>query len=168
MSDFNPEQFCNIETVDGVQYVTIDPHIMYPAVIERIHTVIQEELAPTELIQQRINEAGEVVVSTDRMKTLLNNAKSLPPSAWEDARSHRNAFDSPVGYAPPRHRPPRDTFSSEAQGRIERIWQRGDALEVALGWFLQALRCKIGGSNNTILSGALDGETPQDYYYYQL
>lgn len=167
MSEFNPLDFCTVEMVDGKQHVTIDPHIMYPATIARIQYVLEENVFPSELIQQRVID-GELQVSTDRAKRLLATAKNLPPTAWQDALTHRNMFTDVVGYGPPRQRQPVTNFASDLQNDIEQVWYRGDALEVSLGWFLNALRCKIGGSNNTILSGRAENEAPDDFYHYQL
>lgn len=167
MTDFDPTHFCTVEAIDGSQYVTIDPNVMYPAVFERIEYVLTNNAIPDELIYHQIID-GEVIGQSDRAKRLLRSAKALPDSAWEDARKHRKEFITFVGYLAPNKRPPLEIYASDIHDAVQRLWARGDALEVAVGWFLHALRIKIGGSKNTILSGKLDGETDHDFFHYQL
>jgi hypothetical protein len=169
--EFNPLDYCDIETVDGVQNVTIDPAIMYPAVIARIRYCLDEKVFPAELIQSRMDEDGKPVVLTDRAATLFANARLLADvssSAWDDALEHRENFFAGRVYAPPGKRS-LDLYADNLKADIQQLWYRGDALEIALGWFLQALRCKIGGSNNTILTGVNpDASKQPQFYHYQL
>ena len=168
MTEFDPTLYADIEERDGFRYVTIDPHVMYPAMIERIQYVLHGGIFPGEIIQQRMVD-GELEVSTSRTKRLLNYAKSLPEDAWQDALTHRKNFRSPVGYILPNKRPSLDLYTPEFRDDIKRLWNRGDALEVAQGWFLHALRIQIHGwKRGKILTGALEGETRDDFYYYQI
>lgn len=167
MTEFDPATYVDIGERNGKEYRTIDPFVFYPAVIERIEYVLRENVFPSEIVQQRMVD-GDLQISTSRSITLLNNAKSLPAEAWVDALAHRKTFTSPVGYIPPKKRPDLAIYTAEVREDILRVWNRGDALEVAQGWFLHALRCRIGGANGRILTGALEGETPADFYHYQL
>jgi len=167
MENFNVLDYVTLERVDGEQSVTIDPSVIYPAVIERIRYCLAENVFPSELVQSRVDETGEPVVSTDRAKTLLSNARRLPDSAWADALAHRQLFFVGRVYQTPKRRDI-SLYAKSLQSDIERLWLRGDALEVAMGWFLQALRCRIGGSNNTILAGDNAGTDEVPIYHYQL
>lgn len=167
MKNFDATEFATIEQVDGEYYVTIDPAVMYPAVIDRIRYCLDENVFPSELIQNRADEAGNPTISTDRATTLLRNARQLPDTAWYEALLHRQDFFGGKVYTTPDRRNIA-LYAKNLQADIQRVWERGDALEVALGWFLQALRCRIGGSNNTILAGENAGTDEQPIYHYQL
>lgn len=159
--DFDPTQYVTIEIGDdGKQYVTFDPHIIYPVTIERIRYVLQNQVFPDELIQHRVvildDGTPEPQVSTDRAKRLLANARRLPDYAWDSALRHRAEFDSPIPYplgVAPHDRPDIKVYAPAVRDKIQWVWDRGDALEVAFGWFHHALRIQIGGFRGRVLSG---------------
>jgi hypothetical protein len=140
---------------------------MYPAVIARIRECLTQNIFPAELIQNRPREDGTPDINLERAKALLQNARKLPPEAWDDALAHRESFDSPVGYVEWNKRPDLEVYVKSARDKIERLWNRGDALEVAMGWFLQALRCRIGGSRVEILAGRDGKADGRAFNYYK-
>jgi len=136
---------------DGVKHITIHPEDLYPAIIIRI----QEVLAganPTELLAT--SERG----GTARADILLANARALPERAWEDALCPREQFIA-IPYLSVVEKNGKiraelmEAFSKSLRPEIERMVARGNALEVALGWFLHALRLEYGGTINTITTG---------------
>lgn len=149
---FDPTEYCKIVVISGIQYVTVDPDIMYPAVIARIRDILDNRIAiPDELRQERVNDAGFVEVVIDRAKYLRNAAAAVPPQVWSNALKPRSEFSRYLTYQPVKNRAPLELYADVYRDDLSVINKRGDALEIALGWFLQALRCKIGGSNVHIL-----------------
>lgn len=173
LTEFYVTDYCDVSIDEqGIQNVSINPHDMYPATIARIQYVLSNSIFPDELLQKRFDDSNLPLISTDRARRLLTTARALPATAWQDALLHRSEFTSITGYAPPGKRNSLEIYSSKLRPDIQRLWQRGDALETALGWFLQALRCSIGGSNNRITTGLSGGDLSQhrhgDLYHYQL
>lgn len=97
-----------------------------------------------------------------RAKVLLQNALALPAKAWEDALHPRIEFH-PVEYKTLNMDVMRSLgISAEGLAQIQEVKDRGDALEIAMGWFLHALRLRIGAFNLSIGSGAPAGSDPAD------
>src|SRR5574341_1244378 len=99
------------------------------------------ELMPLELDAPTSRGGGE------RMYVLLRNALALPEAAWEWALIDRDQFYPMIPYIPRADWLEQLSLPGESREVVGMVQARGHALEVALGWFLHALRLKIGGGN---------------------
>jgi hypothetical protein len=146
----------------------VEPDNLYPTVIVRIKEALTE--------YRRQEAAGEIdidgivpeLVTTPgrggnaRAKILLRNALALPEKAWDDALRPRTEFH-PIEYKTLNMDMMRSLgISEEGLAQIQEVKDRGDALEVAYGWFAHALRLAIGSFSLTIGSGAPAGSDPSD------
>lgn len=130
--------------------ISIEPGDLYPAIIARIQECLAE--------YRRQEAAGEIdidgivpeLVTTPgrggnaRAKVLLRNALALPAKAWADALRPRTEFH-PIDYQSLNMDVMRSLgISEEGLAQIQQVKDRGDALEIALGWFVHALRLALG------------------------
>jgi hypothetical protein len=138
----------DIEPGEGVTRITVRPGDLYPVIITRI----QEVLAganPSELLATA--ERG----GSARADVLLANARQLPAEAWNDAQMPReeftalpySAFVKRNGLAIPELL---GALDPQTRQDVERMIARGYALEIALGWFSQAIRLEFGAYDLTI------------------
>lgn len=161
---------------NGVKECWIDPAVMYPAAVEHIKEVLKMARSSGALEELTTPETGEVTVGAyvrrimagdlsqhtpelvatperggdARARQLVLNAAQLPDSAWKDALTDRDKVHPEIPFSIDLDLLVRVGASKDAIQAAQRVKQRGVALEIALGWFLQALRLEIGGSNNTI------------------
>lgn len=128
--------------------VRINPQDIYPVVIARIQEVLNGAM-PIELFAT--SERG----GTARADVLINNARKLPPQAWSDALLPRTNFIdlSYSAFVRPNGGIKEDmvnALESDARSRVLQMLRRGYALEIAYGWFCQALRLAVGSYDLTI------------------
>jgi len=155
---FDPSTLVELPKVEATdQTVQIDPAIMYPATIARIQECMT-------LWRQQIVEHGEADIQecapelcapkyrggTGRAVQLMKNALAVPDDGWQFAMLDRREFYPALDYPAPIA-----FFESVGVGPdflevARQVNARGDALEVAVGWFLHALRLQLGGTNNQI------------------
>jgi hypothetical protein len=102
------------------------------------------DLMPSELDAPILRGGG------DRMYRLVRNALALPVEAWEWALIDRDQFYPNIPYQPKGDWLQSLEMSEESRTAVMRVQARGYALEIALGWYLHALRLKIGGSYSDI------------------
>ena len=128
--------------------VVIDPADVYPAIIVRIQEVLKGG-NPSELLASA--ERG----GSARADILVKNARALPEPAWSDALLPREEF-TPLPYASfvERNGLARadllNALDQSIRAAVERMIYRGYALEIAYGWFCQALRLEYGAYDLTI------------------
>ena len=135
---------------NGVQ-VTVHPEDLYPTIIARIQECL-EGANPVELLAT--TERG----GSRRADVLIKNARALPAEAWQDALRPREEFIAlPYGSFVVKNgginQVMFSALDSSIRAEVSRMINRGFALEVALGWFLHALRLHYGAHNTTITTG---------------
>jgi hypothetical protein len=138
----------DVQPGDGITKIVVQPDNMYPVIITRI----QEVLAganPNELLATA--ERG----GSARADVLIQNARALPEQAWQDALTPRSEFTVlPYGAFVERNGQARQdmitVLSPATQADVIRMIQRGYALEIAYGWFCQAVRLEYGSYDLTI------------------
>jgi len=132
--------------------IVIHQEDLYPPIIARIVEVLDSNEPPLELVA--LPEKG----GWARAETLLKTARELPAEAWEDALKPRDEFHE-VSYQSVVDRNGKvnttmlNMLKAEDRKAVERLVNRGFALEVALGWFSQALRLRVGGYRLRITKG---------------
>ncbi len=136
----------DIEFIEGIHHVTIHPDDLYPPVIERIQYILETREIPYELNAPR-EEGGD-----SRGRILTKRVIALPLGVWIDAMTHRTAFiDLPVKSNIEQLKSA--GLPLESLNQIMRLKYRSLALDSALGWFMHALRIRIGGHHGHILAG---------------
>lgn len=133
---------------DGVTNVVVSPEDVYPVMIARIQDVLAGA-NPSELLASA--ERG----GSARADVLVANARELPEQAWQDALLPRNEFTSlPYSaFVEKNGRARQDMLAlldETTRDQVTRMIQRGYALEIAYGWFCQAIRLEYGAYNLTI------------------
>jgi len=137
-----------IEKSGKVTKITVRPEDFYPTVIVRI----QEVLAganPSELLASA--ERG----GSARADILVRNARTLPEQAWFDALVPRSEFIGlPYFSFVEKNGVARqnilELLDKGTRAQVESMIQRGYALEIALGWFCQAVRLEFGAYDLTV------------------
>ena len=130
---------------DGQPSILIDPKDLYPAVLERIQEVLETGSTPSELMA--LTERG----GNARAEILLATARALPQDAWINALIPRSEFYPDVPYISLDKRESLfPLIDANYLPTVQALCTRGDALELALGWFLHALRLALGGFNAKI------------------
>lgn len=129
---------------DGLKKFTVHPDDLYPAVITRIQAVL----------------AGEEPVELQGSRYLVTMAREIPAQAWQDAQSPREEFID-VPWASFVHDGKPDTLLLEMvhpnrRAEVERMVNRGMALEVARKWFTRSLGHEYGQCNLHITTGKND------------
>lgn len=140
-----------IEAGEGVTKVIVHPEDLYPAMVARVFEVLGGA-NPTEILA--LPERGGV----ERANRLMANARGLPVQAWEDALRPREEFcELPYGAFVERNGGVKvqmlEALAKGKRAEVERMVQRGFALEIAMGWFLHALRLALGAVDVTITTG---------------
>jgi hypothetical protein len=136
----------DISLIDGIHHVTVHPDDLYPAVLKRIQYILETREIPYELNAPR-EEGGDV-----RGRKLVREIMALPIDVWADARTSRDWFiDLPV-------KSDYDQLAAaglppDSLNQLLRLKYRAKALDIALGWFMHALRIRIGGHKGRILAG---------------
>lgn len=131
-----------------VTKITVKPEDLYPVVIARIREVLKGA-NPSELLAS--TERG----GSARADVLVANARALPEGAWGDALLPRGefinlpyfAFVEKNGLA---RQDMLDLLDKKTRPLVQRMIQRGYALEIAYGWFCQAIRLEFGAYDMTI------------------
>jgi hypothetical protein len=126
-----------------VSVYEFETETLYPAMIERIVDVLENDLVPYELYATP--ERG----GTARAERLLANAKALPPKAWKDALISRDKFTSLaygafVGPNKGVNMNMVEALRDDVKSDVQTMINRGYALEIAYGWAAHALRIKVG------------------------
>lgn len=99
----------------------VDPDRLYPDLIAHIRAALESGELPDELITR----AGDPMIAPGQAAhKWLGKARKVALSAWDDALEPRDAFDDAADAA--------------------RIAARAEALEVAQGWFVRALKTATG------------------------
>jgi hypothetical protein len=80
---------------------------------------------------------------------LIAEARALPAQAWTDALTARDEFSQAEYFAfVERNGRLKESMLKilpvKSQGEVRRMVERGYALEIALGWFLHAVRLEFG------------------------
>jgi len=137
-----------IEAGDVITKITVNPEDFYPVIIDRIKEVLNGS-NPNELLASA--ERG----GSARADILTANARELPEQAWLDALEPRSQFISlPYGAFVEKNGRARQEMlailDDETKALVIRMIQRGYALEVAYGWFCQAIRLEFGSYDLTI------------------
>ena len=133
---------------DGITTIVVNPEDMYPVIIARIQDVLSGA-NPSELLASA--ERG----GSARADVLVANARQLPEQAWQDALLPRDEFTI-LPYAAFVEKNGRakqeilDALNEETQAVVIRMIQRGYALEIAYGWFCQAIRLEYGSYDLTV------------------
>lgn len=145
-----------VEKGEGVTKVLVAPEELYPAVIERIQEVL-EGANPNELLAS--TERG----GSARADRLVAEARALPESAWKDALTPRADFiDAPYFAFVEKNGRLKESMlemlPEETQPYALRMVQRGYALEIAMGWFLHAIRLEFGACDTTIQPKSEEGK----------
>lgn len=128
--------------------VSVAPEDLYPSTIQRIKEVLAGA-NPIELLAS--DERG----GNSRANRLIVEARALPEEAWEDALKPRDEFIQ-VSYFSFVERNGRlkeemlDLVIPDVQEEVKRMVARGYALEIAMGWFLHAIRLEFGACDTTI------------------
>ncbi len=136
----------DIELIDGIHHVTVHPDDLYPTVIKRIRYILETREIPHELTAVR-EEGGDT-----RGRTIMRRILALPIEVWKDAETTREWFvDLPVksNYA----QLETAGLPVESLNQLLRLQHRAKALDLALGWYMHALRIRIGGHHGHILAG---------------
>jgi len=137
-----------VEKNGNVTKITVHPADLYPVIIARIRDVLVGA-NPNELLAS--TERG----GSARADRLVAEARNLPEQAWLDAVCHRNEYGS-ADYFSFVERNGRlkesmmELLPDKARGEVLRMVQRGYALEIAMGWFLHAIRLEFGACDTTI------------------
>ena len=130
---------------DGMKKFTIHPDDLYPAVIARIHDVLAGKAEPVELRDS---------------KYLVTMARGVPATAWGDALLPRDQFiDVPFAAFVQDGKPNEMLLRMvhpDRKAEVERMVQRGLALEVARKWFTRSLGHEYGQCNLHITTGKND------------
>lgn len=132
--------------------IVIHQEDLYPPVIARIKEVLESGETPVELLAMPKKGGGA------RAQTLLDTARNLPEEAWDDALKpraefHATSYQSFVDRNGKVNAAVLDLLKATERKEVERMINRGFALEVALGWFSQALRLRVGGYRLRITKG---------------
>ena len=144
----------NIKTIlmeiepGNVTKITVKPEDFYPVVIARIREVLKGA-NPSELLAS--TERG----GSARADVLTRNARAIPEEAWGDALLPRSEFiDLPYFSFVEKNGMARKNMlamlDKKTSPLVERMIKRGYALEIALGWFCQAIRLEFGAYDLTI------------------
>lgn len=133
---------------ESVTEVTVNPEELYPAMIARIREVL-DGANPSEILAS--TERG----GSARADVLIANARTLPEQAWQDALRRRDEFTSlPYSSFVKKNGRAREdilqALDTPTREAVVRMIQRGYALEIAYGWFCQALRLAFGAYELTI------------------
>lgn len=133
---------------DEVTSVVVNPADLYPLIVDRIKEVLAGA-NPSELLAS-VERGGSA-----RADRLIGDARSLPSDAWGDALRPRNEFvELPYFAFVEKNGRARqnmlDLLTPDKRVEVERMIHRGYALEIAYGWFCQALRLEFGAYDLTI------------------
>lgn len=148
--------------------ITIEPGDLYPAVVARIKAAVAEyrkqqaagEIDLEAIVPELVTTPGRG--GNARARVLMTNALALPDKAWDDALRPRSEFHA-IEYKAINMDVMRSLGISKAGlAQIQQVKDRGDALEVAIGWFLHALRLAIGPFTLTIGHGVPADGDPSD------
>ncbi len=136
----------DIELIDGIHHVTVHPDNLYPTVIKRIRYILDTREIPYELNAPR-EEGGN-----SRARNLMKKILALPIEVWKDAETTREWFiDLPVKSDYEQLKAA--GLPQESLNQLVRLQYRARALDLALGWYMHALRIRIGGHHGHILAG---------------
>lgn len=141
-------QFDNIPMEEAVEdelpKFTVHPDHLYPAVIERIQECL----------------AGAPADELHESKYLVTMAKQIPAQAWEDALLPRDEFSELPFFVfvqdGQKNVALLDSLADEFRAPVERMVDRGMALELARKWFTRSLGYEYGRCNLHITTGIND------------
>lgn len=145
-----------VEKDEGVTKIEIAPEDLYPAMIARIQEVLKGA-NPNEILAS-MERGGNA-----RADRLIAEARALPERAWEDALRPRDEFIEAEYFAfVERNGRLREGMlnmvSPKVRPEIRRMVERGYALEIAMGWFLHAIRLEFGACDTTIQPKTEEGK----------
>lgn len=145
-----------IEPDAGVTKILVAPEDLYPPIIARILDVLAGA-NPNELLAS--TERG----GSARADRLIAEARALPIQAWKDALIARDEFSAAEYFAfVERNGRLKESMLKmlplKSQVEVRRMVERGYALEIALGWFLHAVRLEFGACATDINPQTEDGK----------
>lgn len=105
----------------GRTWYAVDPAVMYPAVIERIRQVIDEEIVPPELVDA-LDSLTPGIDPTAAALRIVNRCKKVSSAAWGNALKPRSDFGS---------------------ASSKDVVERAEALECARAYFTRALKKQV-------------------------
>lgn len=134
----------DLDVEDDLPKITVHPDDMYPAVITRIQACIAGD-DPEELYES---------------KYLLTMAKQIPADAWADALLPRDQFIG-VDFSMfvqdgKTNQELLNMVAIEFRGDVQRMINRGLALDLARRWFTRSLGYEYGRCNLHITTGIND------------
>lgn len=129
---------------DGIKKITVHPDDLYPAVIARIQDVL----------------AGDEPVELGPSRYLVTMAREIPADGWKDALRPRSDFINVPFLTFVRDGKPDamliDMVHPNHRADVERMVNRGLALELARKWFMRSLGNEYGQCNLHITTGKND------------